>query len=70
MQRDLAASIGIEGATLTHHLNRMERRSGRAPARSAEPPQPDGRPHADGEALFERLLTAVVAFDHLARLLR
>ena len=23
MQRDLAASIGIEGATLTHHLNRM-----------------------------------------------
>src|SRR5580704_18594144 len=24
MQRDIAAAIGIEGATLTHHLNRME----------------------------------------------
>ena len=24
MQRDIAATIGIEGATLTHHLNRME----------------------------------------------
>ena len=25
MQRDVAAAVGIEGATLTHHLNRMER---------------------------------------------
>src|SRR5882762_7387962 len=24
MQREIAAAIGIEGATLTHHLNRME----------------------------------------------
>ena len=24
MQRDIAATVGIEGATLTHHLNRME----------------------------------------------
>ncbi len=24
MQRDLAADVGIEGATLTHHLSRME----------------------------------------------
>src|SRR3954454_6748424 len=24
MQRDVAAAVGIEGATLTHHLNRME----------------------------------------------
>ena len=24
MQRDVADAIGIEGATLTHHLNRME----------------------------------------------
>ena len=24
MQRDIADAIGIEGATLTHHLNRME----------------------------------------------
>src|SRR5215831_18849154 len=24
MQRDIAAAVGIEGATLTHHLNRME----------------------------------------------
>ncbi|MDQ1369525.1 MAG: MarR family transcriptional regulator, transcriptional regulator for hemolysin, partial [Acidimicrobiaceae bacterium] len=24
MQRDLAEAVGIEGPTLTHHLNRME----------------------------------------------
>src|SRR5215207_6423396 len=24
MQRELAAAIGVEGPTLTHHLNRME----------------------------------------------
>ena len=26
MQRDVAAAVGIEDATLTHHLNRMEAR--------------------------------------------
>ena len=68
MQRDLAASIGIEGATLTHHLNRMER-AGLVERRR----DPLNRRNqtvaltADGEALFERLLTAVVAFDRRLR---
>lgn len=64
MQRDIAAAIGIEGATLTHHLNRMEaeglvrrervagdRRSQRVALTPA------------GEELFRTLLAAVVAFD-------
>lgn len=65
MQRDIAGAIGIEGATLTHHLNRMEadglvRRErvagNRRTQRVALTP--------DGEALFASLLHAVVAFDH------
>jgi MarR family transcriptional regulator for hemolysin len=64
MQRDIAAAIGIEGATLTHHLNRMEsdglvRRERVAGNRRSQlvvlTPA--------GEALFARLLRAVVAFD-------
>jgi MarR family transcriptional regulator for hemolysin len=68
MQRDLAASIGIDGATLTHHLNRMER-AGLVERRR----DPVNRRNqtvvltADGEALFARLLTAVVAFDRRLR---
>jgi MarR family transcriptional regulator, transcriptional regulator for hemolysin len=68
MQRDLADAIGIEGATLTHHLNRMEtdglvqrervagnRRTQLVTLTSA------------GEALFIRLRHAVVAFDKQLR---
>jgi MarR family transcriptional regulator for hemolysin len=64
MQRDIAAAIGIESATLTHHLNRMEsdglvRRERVAGNRRSQlvvlTPA--------GEALFARLLRAVVAFD-------
>jgi len=68
MQRDLASSIGIEGATLTHHLNRMER-AGLVERRR----DPRNRRNqtvaltADGEKLFERLLVAVVAFDRRLR---
>src|SRR4051794_4467364 len=69
MQRDIAAAIGIEGATLTHHLNRMEldglvsrervagnRRTQVVTLTSA------------GEELFARLRGAVVAFDQQLRI--
>ena len=64
MQRDIAAAIGIEGATLTHHLNRMEADSLVRRERVAD----DRRTQLvtltpAGEALFARLLGAVVAFD-------
>ena len=68
MQRDVAAAVGIEGATLTHHLNRMER---------------DGlvERHRDttnrrnqivaltpaGDAMFGDLLATVTAFDRRLR---
>ena len=64
MQRDVADAIGIEGATLTHHLNRMEddgfvrreRASGdRRSQLVALTPA--------GERQFAALLREVVAFD-------
>ena len=63
-QRELAAAVGIEGPTLTHHLNRMER-AGLVTRRR----DPDNRrvhlvePTDDGQALFGRLRTEVVGFD-------
>jgi MarR family transcriptional regulator for hemolysin len=64
MQRDIAAAIGIEGATLTHHLNRMEtdglvRRERVAGNRRTQVVVLTPA----GEALFTSLLGAVVAFD-------
>jgi MarR family transcriptional regulator, transcriptional regulator for hemolysin len=68
MQRDIATAIGIEGATLTHHLNRMEsdglvRRERVADNRRTQlvtlTPV--------GEALFANLLRTVVAFDQQLR---
>jgi MarR family transcriptional regulator for hemolysin len=64
MQRDIAGAIGIEGATLTHHLNRMEsdglvRRERVAGNRRTQTVVLT----AAGEALFTSLLGAVVAFD-------
>jgi MarR family transcriptional regulator for hemolysin len=64
MQRDIAAAIGIEGATLTHHLNRMEteglvRRQRVTGNRRTQVVTLT----SDGEALFATLLGAVVAFD-------
>jgi MarR family transcriptional regulator for hemolysin len=68
MQRDLATSIGIEDATLTHHLNRMvhdgliERHRDPANRRNQIVTLT-----AAGEALFATLLTTVTAFDRRIR---
>jgi MarR family transcriptional regulator for hemolysin len=63
-QRDIAAAIGIEGATLTHHLSRMEadglvRRERVAGNRRTQVVALTPA----GESLFTTLLGAVVAFD-------
>ena len=67
-QRDLAEVMEIEGPTLTHHLNRMERAG--LLMRTRDPQ--NRRVHqvtltAAGEALFEQLLGAVTAFDRRLR---
>ena len=67
-QRDLAMAVGVEGPTLTHHLNRME--AGGLVRRSRDPD--NRRVHlveltAGGEAAFHRLLQAVGAFDRRLR---
>jgi MarR family transcriptional regulator for hemolysin len=64
MQRDVADAIGIEGATLTHHLNRMEddgfvRRERAAGDRRSQLVTLTPA----GEAQFVALLREVVAFD-------
>ena len=67
-QRKLAEAIGIQGATLTHHLNAME-----ADGLVTRRPNPTNRrvhvvePTAAGEALFQRLRAAAVAFDRQLR---
>jgi MarR family transcriptional regulator for hemolysin len=68
MQRDLANAIGIEGATLTHHLNRMETEGlvQRERVAGNRRTQLVTLTHA-GEELFVRLLEAVVAFDKQLR---
>jgi len=64
MQRDIASAVGIEGATLTHHLNRME-----ANGLVTRHRTPDNRRSQlveltkDGRTLFSVLLDAVVGFD-------
>jgi MarR family transcriptional regulator for hemolysin len=68
MQRDLATSVGIEGPTLTHHLNRMETEG--LVERSRDPE--NRRAHrvaltAAGDQLFHRLRGTVVAFDRRLR---
>ncbi|HKU42794.1 MAG TPA: MarR family transcriptional regulator [Polyangiales bacterium] len=67
-QRDLASAAGIEGPTLTHHLNRME--AAGLLQRSRDPD--NRREHrvqlsAAGEALFLQLRAAVIAFDRRLR---
>jgi MarR family transcriptional regulator, transcriptional regulator for hemolysin len=67
-QRDIAAAIGVEDATLTHHLNRMERAG--LVARRREPANRRNQVvelTADGEALFERMRATVVEFDRRIR---
>ena len=67
-QRDLAAKVGIQGATLTHHLDTME--SAGLVTRRRDPA--NRRLHLveltpAGEALFLRLRDAASAFDRRLR---
>jgi MarR family transcriptional regulator for hemolysin len=67
-QRELAGMIGIQGATLTHHLNAMEAQGLLTRRRDPE----NRRVHQvalteAGEALFEKLRFAAVAFDKRLR---
>ncbi len=68
MQRELAEAVGVEGPTLTHHLNRMETAGLATRTRDPE----NRRVHrveltAAGDAMFRRLLQAVQAFDRRLR---
>ena len=63
-QRELAEAVGIEGPTLTHHLNRME--AAGLVTRRRDPEY--RRVHRveltdEGRAAFFRLLDTVAAFD-------
>jgi MarR family transcriptional regulator for hemolysin len=67
-QRALAAAVGIQGATLTHHLNAME--DAGLVTRRRDPR--NRRIHvveltADGEAAFQRMRAAAVEFDERLR---
>ncbi|MGN6306743.1 MAG: MarR family winged helix-turn-helix transcriptional regulator [Mesorhizobium sp.] len=67
-QRELAGMIGIQGATLTHHLNAMEKQG--LLTRRRDPA--NRRVHRveltdAGEALFLRLRDVAVAFDKRLR---
>ncbi len=67
-QQDLAAAVGIEGPTLTHHLDGMEAAGLIARSRDAR----DRRAvrvelTAEGEARFLALRDAAVAFDERLR---
>ncbi len=68
MQRELARAIGIDGATLTHHLNRME-----AAGLISRTRDPENR-HVhqveftdEGQACFDQLRGAAMAFDRRLR---
>ncbi len=63
-QRELAEAVGIREATLTHHLNAMDRRGLVTRTRDAA----NRRIHVvelteAGEAMFGRLQQAAIAFD-------
>ena len=67
-QRELAEAVGVEGPTLSHHLNRME--AAGLITRTRDPA--NRRVHQvelteAGEAMFQRLLGAVTAFDQKLR---
>jgi MarR family transcriptional regulator for hemolysin len=67
-QRELAATLGIEGPTLTHHLNRME--SAGLVTRTRDPR--NRRVHQvalteAGEREFRTVLDEVLAFDRQLR---
>ena len=67
-QRELAEAVGIQGATLTHHLNAME--DAGLLTRRRDPN--NRRVHlveltAEGDALFDRLRAAAMAHDERVR---
>src|SRR5713101_1430489 len=67
-QRELAEAVGIEGPTLTHHLNRME--AAGLVTRTRDPE--NRRVHRvqlteAGEAAFGRLRRSVTSFDRRLR---
>jgi MarR family transcriptional regulator for hemolysin len=67
-QRELASAVGIQGATLSHHLDAME--SAGLVTRRRDPR--NRRLHLveltpDGEALFARLREVAFAFDQRLR---
>jgi MarR family transcriptional regulator, transcriptional regulator for hemolysin len=67
-QRELADAVGIQGATLTHHLNAME--SAGLVTRRRDPE--NRRQHLveltpDGDALFLRMRDSAMAFDKRLR---
>lgn len=67
-QRELAEAVGVQGATLTHHLNAMEHEGLLTRRRDPE----NRRVHLvelteKGEATFTRLRKATSAFDRRLR---
>ncbi|MET0628639.1 MAG: MarR family transcriptional regulator [Acidimicrobiia bacterium] len=67
-QRSLAAAVGIEGPTLTHHLARME--AANLVERHRDPENRRVQRvelTVEGEALFARLRRVVVTFDQQLR---
>jgi MarR family transcriptional regulator, transcriptional regulator for hemolysin len=67
-QRQLAEAVGVEGPTLTHHLNRMERDGLVRRSRDPENRRVNRLELTEaGEASFTRMLAAVRAFDRRLR---
>jgi MarR family transcriptional regulator for hemolysin len=67
-QRELAEAVGVQGATLTHHLNAMEAAGLVTRRRDPE----NRRLHLvemtpEGDALFFRMRNAAMAFDQRLR---
>jgi MarR family transcriptional regulator for hemolysin len=68
LQRELAEAVGVEGPTLTHHLNKME--AAGLVTRTTDPQ--NRRVHRvelteQGEAVFVRLRQAAMKFDRRLR---
>jgi MarR family transcriptional regulator for hemolysin len=67
-QQDLAAAVGIEGPTLTHHLDGLEKAGLIERVRDPDDRRAVRVELTDaGDALFHRLRTAAVSFDERLR---
>jgi MarR family transcriptional regulator for hemolysin len=67
-QQDLAAAVGIEGPTLTHHLDGLEKAGLIDRSRDPEDRRAMRVELTDaGDKLFKRLATAAVGFDQRLR---